>query len=259
MDAMLLFIIYSVLLIVVSLIAAYLPQTGRLNDKSAHMMIALSTGIFMGLMVFMLLPEGLEECEEGGIDTHFAMYALLAGFLVIMVVDTVMKHRHLATCGCHMHDDGHEHRVTSMSSFIGLAIHAACDGLALAAMFMAGEEVGFMATIGLCIHKFAELFSLSSTMLLSDLDKKASMIRLGLFSLITPIAGILFFLLFSDMEVEGTLGIPLTFAAGTLLYVITCNMIPESFHRDRSYKTLILILIGIAIMMAVALAFPHSH
>lgn len=259
MEALLLFTLYSVLLVAVSLVAAYIPQMGKLQDQGAHKMIALSTGIFMGLMVFMLLPEGLEECEEGGIDTHYAMYALLAGFVIIMIIDTIMKHKHLATCGCHMHDDGHEHRITSMSSFTGLAIHAACDGLALAAMFMAGEEVGLMATIGLCIHKFAELFSLSSTMLLSDLGKKKSLIRLGLFSLITPVAGFLFFLLFSDMEVEGTLGIPLTFAAGTLLYVTTCNMIPESFHRDHSYKTLLIILLGLAIMMAVALAFPHSH
>ena len=259
MEPLLLFVLYSLVLIAVSLVAAYLPYAGKLEDKSAHYMVALSTGIFMGLMTFMLLPEGIEECEEGGIDTHYAMFALLAGFVLIMIIDTIMKNKHVATCGCELHKEEHGHRVNSMSSFFGLAIHAACDGLALAAMFLAGEEVGLMATIGLCIHKFAELFSLSSTMLLSDLGKKRSLIRLGIFSLITPVAGLLFFLLFSDMEVEGALGIPLTFAAGTLLFVTTCNMIPEAFHRDKGYKTLALILLGIAIMLVVALAFPHSH
>ncbi|MBQ9690124.1 MAG: ZIP family metal transporter [Candidatus Methanomethylophilaceae archaeon] len=259
MDGLLLFCGFSVLLVAVSLVAAYLPLVGNVKAERAHSIIALGTGIFLGLLFFMLLPEGLEECEEGGIDTHYAMYALLLGFIVIFVIDRVMKHKHLASCACELHDDDHEHKVVSTSFFIGLAIHAACDGLALAAMFMAGEEVGVMATIGLCIHKFAELFSLSAETMMSGLDKKHSMIRMALFSLITPVAGLLFFLLFSDMEVDGTLGIPLTIAAGTLLYVVTNNMIPESFHHEKGYRNLVLIVIGILIMLAVAFAFPHSH
>jgi len=259
MEPIVLFIIYSIVLIIVSLIAAYIPLMGRTKDGGAHMMIAISAGIFFGLLMFMLLPEGFHESEHGGIDAHHSVFALAAGFIVIMIIDSIMKSRHMATCGCELHDDGHEHSMVATSSFIGLAIHAACDGLALAAMFMAGEEVGLMATVGLCIHKFAELFSLSSTMLLSDLDKKAAMIRLGLFSLITPLAGLVFFLMFSDMELEGTLGLPLLFAAGTLLYVTTCNMLPEAFHRDKGWKSLLLVLLGIAVMLAMALLFPHSH
>lgn len=256
---MLLFCGFSVILIAVSLIAAYIPFARDRGEDKTHLMIALSTGIFLGLLFIMLLPEGLEECEEGGIDTHYAMYALLLGFVLILVINYIMKKRHMATCGCQVHEEAHEHRVASASFFVGLGIHAACDGLALAAMFMAGEEVGIMGAVGLCIHKFAELFTLSSSTLMSDIGRKRSLIRLGLFSLITPVAGLLFFLLFSDMEVEGTLGIPLVFAAGTLLYVVTCDMIPESFHKDDGYKSLIMIVIGIALMLAIAILFPHSH
>ena len=258
MEPIILFLLYSVLLVIVSMIAAYLPLVGKLQDERAHLMIALSAGIFFGLLFFMLLPEGLEECEEGGIDTHYAMMFAVLGFVVILILTIFMREKHVEECGCH-HDD-HEHRLVNISTFIGLAIHAACDGLALAAMFMAGEEVGLMATIGLCIHKFVELFSLSTTMVLSEVEKKKALIRLGLFALITPIFGILFFLLFSDMEVEGTLGIPLMFASGTLLYVTMCDMLPESFHREKQdLKALAIVLIGIGIMLAIALLFPHAH
>jgi zinc transporter ZupT len=257
MEPILLFAILSVILIAVSLMAAYLPQTAKVSDLHSHMLVSVSTGIFLGLLMFMLIPEGLEECEEGGIDTHVAMYALVIGFVAILIVDAVMKSRHAITCGCEAED--HERAMMTNSTFIGLAIHAACDGLALAAMFAAGEEVGLMATVGFCIHKFAELFSLSSTMLVTDLDRKQCMFRLGVFSLITPIAGMAFFLLFSDMELEGVLGMPLLFAAGTLLFVTTCNMIPESFHKGNRIVSLGLILLGLALMLAVGLAFPHAH
>ncbi len=280
MEPIVLFLLFSGLLIIVSMVAAYIPIVSSLKDGGTHMMIAVSTGIFIGLLMFMLLPEGIEEAEEGGIDVHYGMMVLVAGFLVIMVIDQFMKQRHLKMCGCdaveHRHDhddhdhdhehhhdekesDTHGHRIVSMSSFVGLSIHAACDGLALAAMFMAGEEIGILVAIGFCIHKFAELFTLSSTMLLSDIGKKRSLTYLGLFSLITPIAGIIFFLLFGQMEVEGMLGVPLLFASGTLLYVVACNMIPESFHRTHGWKSTALVLVGVALMFAFALLFPHAH
>ena len=105
-----------------------------------------------------------------------------------------MKHRHMGTCSCECCQDAHSHRLTSTSSFIGLAVHAACDGLALAATFLAGEDVGLIATIGMCIHKFVVLFSLSATTVLAGDDSRKAYPRLLGFSLITPVAGIVFFL-----------------------------------------------------------------
>ena len=257
MEPILMFAAFSIVLIAVSLIAAYLPQNPRVDETRSHIMVAISTGIFIGLMMFMLIPEGIEECEHAGIDVHEAMYALVAGFVAILIVDAIMKSRHGITCACEAH--GHEKELLSNTTFVGLAIHAACDGLALAAMFMAGEATGLMATLGFCIHKFAELFSLSSTMLLAGMDRKKAMFRSGIFSLITPIAGFMFFLLFSGIELEGLLGIPLLFASGTLLFVSACNMIPESFHKGNRYVVLMFIIIGILAMLAVGIAFPHEH
>ncbi len=282
MEPIVTFLLFSGLLIVVSMVAAYIPIATKPMDKGTHLMIALSTGIFIGLLMFMLLPEGIEESVEGGLDVHYGMMILTAGFLVILVIDTVMKQRHLMTCGCdaveHRHEheghdherdhedhhseqesDHHAHKLVSMSSFIGLAIHAACDGLALAAMFSAGTEVGILAAIGFCIHKFAELFTLSSTMVLSDIKQNKAIKSLFAFSLITPIAGILFFLLFGEMDLEGVLGAPLLFAGGTLLYVIACNMVPESFHRSHGWKPIALLLLGVGLMLAFAMLFPHAH
>ncbi len=258
MEPIALFLIYSALLVAVSLVAAYLPMAGALRDRQFHMMLALSAGIFIGLMMFILLPEGIEECEEGGIDTHYATFGAAAGFLAILALDKILESRHIHHC--EEHAEEHQHRLTSISTFIGLAIHAACDGLMLAAMFIAGDEVGLVATIGLCVHKFVELFSLSSTMALTEMGRKAAFIRLGLFALITPVFGLLFFLLFDGMEVEGMLGIPLMFASGTLLYVTMCDMVPEAFHRkEDDLKSLAILIIGVLLMVAIALLFPHSH
>ena len=259
MEPIVKFLLYSLLLIAVSFIGAYLPMIGKKKDERIHLMISLSAGIFIGLLMFMLLPEGLEECEMGGINTQQALMYMAAGFLVIMAIEIVMKQHHIRTCCCgEDHDHDHDYNMAPSSAFIGLAIHAACDGLSLAAMFMAGEETGLIFAVGLCVHKFVELFSLSSTMMLSHKDRKTSLRNLALFSFITPVAGLLFFLLFSGMEVEGTLGIPLMFAGGTLLYVVTCDIIPEAFHHEEhNTRSFLVLLLGVALMFAIAVFFPE--
>lgn len=260
MDPLVTFIIYAIVLVVVSMAGAIIPYIRELEDREAHLLVALSTGIFLGLLFFLLLPEALEECEHGGYDTHTVMYALFGGFALIMVIEFLMKHRHMSGCSCQCCEDSHSHKITSMSSFIGLAIHAACDGMALAATFLAGEEIGLIATVGMCIHKFVVLFSLSSTMLLTDIDTRGAMRNLLLFSLITPIAGIVFYLAFSGIAIDDFVGLPLAFAAGTFMYVALCDMLPEAFHRkNQDVKSFVLLIVGIIVIALISLVFPHTH
>ncbi len=261
MEAVATFALYSVLLLVVSMAGAMLPRVKKLSDKQAHLLMALSAGIFIGLLFFLLLPEAVHECEDGGYDIHQIMYALVAGFALIMTVEMLLKHRHMGGCTCECCQDNHSHRITSMSSFVGLSVHAACDGLALAATFLAGEEIGFIATIGMCIHKFVVLFSLSTTMVLTDYTQKQSLTRLFCFALITPIAGVVFFLALNGIsDLDGLTGIPLAFAAGTFMYVSMCDILPEAYHRKKQdLGSYALVIIGIVLILLFTLLFPHTH
>ncbi len=259
MDNLVTLILYSLGILAISMVGAYLPRVKTLSDRQIHLLVALSTGIFLGLLFLLLLPEALEECEHGGIDTHDTMFALLAGFMLIMSVEIYLKHRHMDSCGCEC--DSHSHKLVSFSSMIGLSIHAACDGIALAATFLAGGEIAAITTVGMCIHKFVVLFSLSSITLVTDIPKKRSLRYLLAFSLITPLSGLLFFgVLDGVSDVEGLAGIPMAFAAGTFMYVALCDMLPEAFHRKKQdMKSFLLVLVGVAIIGAITIFFPHVH
>ena len=250
MDSYVVFIVYAVILLVCSMAGAYLPRIGHLGEKHAQLLIALSAGIFLGLLFLMLLPEALEETEHGGFDAHYAMYAILGGFALILVIDFFVR----GECA-----EGHSHNIASFSSMAGLSVHAVCDWMALAATFLAGEEVGLIATLGMCIHKFVVLFSLSSSMLVSHEDKSKVLKRLFGFSLITPIAGILFMLFFNGIEIDQYSGLPLSFAAGTFMYVAIAHMLPDALHEGRDKKTIVMIIAGILLMLAISLLFPHHH
>ncbi len=223
--------------------------------------MALSAGIFLGLLFFLLLPEAVHESEEEGFDVHRVMYAIVAGFILTMSVKMLMKHCHRGGCSCECCQDDHSHKIMSLSSFAGLSIHAACDGLALAATFLAGEDVGLMATVGMCIHKFVVLLSLSTTMLLTDYSIRQAMLRLLTFALITPITGIMFFAALSGIgDIDSFTGIPLAFAAGTFMYVAMCDILPEAYHRkSQDVGAFALIVTGIFLILVFSILFPHTH
>jgi len=260
METALALIIYIAVMLAVSLAGAYLPFIRKLEDNQIHLLIALSAGIFLGILFFLLLPEAIHECEEAAIEEKYMMIAVVGGFLLILLADVLIKHFHMASCPCECHQEEHRHRMGSLSAFIGLAVHAFFDGLLLTAGLMAGGDFGWMALAGMCIHKFVELFSLSSTFLLSDDDKWHIMRYLVAFSLITPVGAIISFLAFNGALEEGIAGIPLAFSAGTFMYVSFCHMVPEAFHREhQDLRSFVLLMIGIAIAAAVFMLFGHAH
>ena len=260
METALTLLIYTIALIAVSLLGAYMPYIRKLTDTQIHLLIAMSTGIFLGILFFLLLPEAIHECAEGNIEEKYMMIFVLAGFLTILLVDVLIKHFHMAGCPCECHEDQHRHRIGSLSAFIGLSVHALVDGLVLAAGLIAGNDIGWLALAGMCVHKFVVLFSLSSTFLLSEEDKRTIMRYLITFSMITPIGAVISFLILNGASVDGMIGLPLAFSAGTFMYVALCDMLPEAFHRkNQDLKSFLFLSIGIAIAAAVFLLIGHAH
>lgn len=260
MDTTLTLIIYIAALIAVSLLGAYTPYIRKLNDGQVHLLIAMSAGIFLGILFFLLLPEAIHECEEGGIEEKYMMIVVLTGFLIILLVDVLIKHFHMIGCACECHKDEHRHNMGSLSAFIGLSIHAFVDGLVLAAGLVADSNIGWLALAGICIHKYVEVFSLSSTFLLSERDKGTVMRYLFAFTLITPVGALISYLVMNGVSIDGMVGLPLAFSAGTFMYVAMCSMLPEAFHREnQEMKSFVFLCIGIAIAAAVFFIFGHSH
>lgn len=245
-------LIYSLIVFAVSLAGAALPLMIKMNDKQLHLMISLSAGVFIGVLFLMLMPEALEETEHGGFEMIDGMYALLIGFVIVLIIDFILKNYMKSECDCETCQDLHSHDITSLSAFIGLAIHACFDGLMLAAAFYGDEEFTVAMLIALCIHKAVVVFSLSSTFILSNRKNKA-LKYLIVFCLISPIAAIVSFLFLDGMEPSFT-GLALMFSAGIFMFVTMCDILPEAFHRkNMNMKSIIMLVIGLAIIVIVAI------
>jgi zinc transporter ZupT len=250
MEQLLTVLIYAIVIFMASLVGAVIPYLMKLDDKRLHLMIAFSAGIFLGILFLMLLPEAIEETEDAGYDVMAALYAVLFGFLILFVVDFLIKQYSKSECECEECRDYHSHDITSMSVFIGLAIHACFDGLALASSFIAGEEIGFMVLIALCIHKIVDVFSLSSTFRMSNFKNKAIRYLL-VFCMISPVAAVVSYMFLNGVDLSFA-GLALSFSAGIFMFVTMCDIIPEAFHRKKlGVESIALLIVGLAMMMAV--------
>ncbi|MDR1954844.1 MAG: ZIP family metal transporter [Candidatus Methanoplasma sp.] len=259
MDIMISFVICTALILIVSFLAAYAPMAFGTTDKQIHLMIAFSAGVFLGILFLILLPEALPESEGGGFGEMDVMYLVLAGFLIMFIVDFLFKQYKKSECDCKECLDHHSHEITSVSAFIGLSIHAFFDGLAVAAGFLVGETVGFMMLVAICVHKAVEVFSLSSTFLLAG-NKKRSSIYLIVFCLITPVAAVISYFILGKVENDIT-GLAFAFSAGVFMFVTMLHMIPEAFHRKSiNMRSLALLITGLLIIVCVAMLMgAHSH
>jgi len=259
MDVTSSFLISVALILIVSFAGAYAPMSIRTTDRQRHMMIAFSAGVFLGILFLILLPEAVHESEHSGFEMSDVMYCALAGFLTMFVIDFLFKHYKKPTCSCSECVDVHSHEVTSLSAFVGLSIHACFDGLALGTAFVVGEEVGVMMLVAVCLHKAAEVFSLSSTFLLAG-NKSSSKMLLGIFCLLSPVAALASYFALGEVELE-IAGLAFAFSAGVFMFVTMLHLIPEAFHRkDVDVKSLALLLAGLLLIALVLLLMgPHSH
>ena len=80
MDQTVMFAVFVLVTLIVSLVGALLPQMIKMNDKQTHLLIAFSSGIFVGVLFLMFLPEAVEESIEAGYSSETIMYAVMGGF-----------------------------------------------------------------------------------------------------------------------------------------------------------------------------------
>ena len=183
----------------------------------------------------------------------FVGISLVAGFIMMYLIDQVPKHAastdtqrplhislanlsqgpHRASSPSRFEEETEEglqerHAAPqSMATTIGLVIHAAADGIALAASsFISQSSVGFIVFLALMIHKAPAAFGLTSVLLKQGFSKKQARAHLVVFSLAAPVGAFATWALVNLIaggrieggeETEFWTGLILLFSGGTFL------------------------------------------
>ncbi len=201
----------------------------RMNATILSLLIALGAGSMLSVSLVHIFPEALAE-------TGYAVYAFLAGFLVIYLIEEMLTpHAHDHGHGDHSHEDPHEHYDhVALVSWIAVFVHTLFDGLAIRAGWGISSDVGYAVIAGVAIHQIPVSLSLAAIFRGSKFRVRVQIIFLILFALAAPIGFIVSDMILSNISIIFT-WLATAFAGGSLLYVAAADLLPV-IHGQKKYK-----------------------
>jgi zinc and cadmium transporter len=226
-------VIYLPAVVLISLAGGLLPLLKQLSQKTLALFLSFSAGVLLGAVFFHMMP------EAGRFLTHKLGLAVLAGFLLILVMERFVLVHACEERACDIHQMG-------IPAFLGISLHSLLDGVALGAGLMI-PELGPAIVLAVIIHKMPDGISISSILLSAGWSRRTVAWLNLLFSLTTPIGALIayFFLRsLSPSAVAAAIGL----SAGTFLFIATADILPQ-VHRleERNPITLVLLMSGLAV------------
>ena len=182
-----------------------------------------AAGLMTAIICFDLIPESLEI-----IDLSDCIIGLFIGILAMIYCNKIVSKYSI-----HSIDFPDKFKASMFQTGIiialGLAIHNFPEGLAIGAGFESSTTLGFKLAIAIALHDIPEGISIALPLALSGSSKKKSILITTLSGLTTGI-GAFFGVLVGGIS-KIFIGLSLSFAAGCMLYIVSCELIPESKKR----------------------------
>jgi len=208
-------LLFCLLLIPAAMAGGLAPLfAGRFRDRGLHLLVAISAGLVLGAFLFHVVPEFASDPDT---NITGAWSGVGVGFALMAVWGIHRARRR---------DAGSDpHARVWLSAMSGMAFHSLTAGVGLALMFREVEPALLLAPM--LWHKATEGFSLGSLLQLSGKSPKRTLAYLFLFGLVTPLG-----ILLGTYGLDGGLGFTAGLAAGSFLYVVFFDFLPEAFHGE---------------------------
>jgi ZIP family zinc transporter len=191
-------------------------------ERHSRTFLSFSAGTLVGLALLELIPAALEN--TGG-RTQPKLLVVLASFLATMLLDKLhILHPHPHGMDAECPPEEHVHRPLAMHGAIGLLVHSAVDGLALATALREAPHTAIAVALALAAHKFADGLTTVS-LVLSHHHRRAQAVRV-----LAGNAGLLVIGFVVGMALalqEAQLGTLLLVMAGFFLYLGASDLLPS--------------------------------
>ena len=243
-DIQIMFLLFTLVLFLITLAGGSIPLwSRRWNEQQMKYLLAFSGAFLLSITLLHLVPETLEHSGH----SHMGGLFILAGFFLQQLIQRFTHgvehgHAHIGT--------GHHHHVPVLPVFAGLAVHAFSEGLPLGISYTDPATLPSLF-IAIALHKLPEAMLITSLVYFSTHNKRNAWLLLILFSLITPVAGLLTAMLGARYEGVATFVtwcIPLI--AGAFIHIAT-TIFFESGTRthDMNWKKWMAVLSGIGLAL----------
>lgn len=216
-------------------------------------LLGFAAGVMIAAAVWSLLIPALEmSASKGKLAILPAVIGFVLGIAFLLLMDKIIPHLHLES---NKPEGIHSSFNKSTMLMLAVTLHNIPEGMAVGVVF-AGVMTGssditiagaFALAIGIAIQNFPEGAIISLPLRSEGTSRIKAFIYGTLSGLVEPIAALLTVILTSF--IVPFLPYLLSFAAGTMIYVVVEELIPEASEGEHSNVGTIGFAIGFLIMM----------
>jgi len=218
----------------------------NISHKFSDIVLSFAAGVMLAASVLGLIIPSIDYGGKFGI--LITIGSLFVGALCLNLIDKLVPHLHKL-----IGPDIEEHKNANLSKVLlfvlAIAIHNLPEGLAAGVGFGAGNTAEALVIAGgIALQNIPEGMVIIGPMLSAGVSKKKTFILAFLTGLVEVVGTLIGYFAVSISTV--VLPFALAFAGGTMLYVISDEMIPETHHSETRGVTYAL-LVGFSLMLAV--------
>ncbi len=217
----------------------------KLSHKFSDIVLAFAAGVMLAAAVLGLV---LPSVEYGGkFGLLYAITGIFAGALCLNLVDKLVPHLHKM-----MGPDGESHPNADLSKVLlfvmAIAIHNLPEGIAAGVGFGTGNTSRAMViAMGIALQNIPEGMVIIGPMLAAGVSVKKTFLC-ALATGLVEVAGTLLGYFAVSLS-QAILPFALAFAGGTMLYVISDEMIPETHAHGSQRGATYALLAGFCLML----------
>jgi zinc and cadmium transporter len=193
-------------------------------------LVSLSAGVLLGTALLHVMPEAFES-DAGA---HALFLTLLLGLLFFWLLEKAELYRHV-----HHHEgDGHDHHHHfdeqqagrgGLSVLVGDGIHNFCDGVIIAAAFLADERLGWITALAIVAHEIPQEAGDYIVLLNAGFSRARALMFNALSGLAAVLGGVVGY--FAVGPFESLFPYLLVVASSSFIYVAVADLLPQLQHR----------------------------
>ena len=217
----------------------------KISHRFSDIVLSFAAGVMLAAAVLGLIVPSLEYGGKYGIV--ITVIGIFAGALCLNLIDKLVPHLHrLAGTDTENHNN---HSLDKVLLFVcAIAIHNLPEGIAAGVGFGSGDVTqALIIAGGIALQNIPEGMVIIGPMLAAGVTPRKTFVAAMITGLVEVIGTLIGY--FAVSVASAILPFALAFAGGTMLYVISDEMIPETHAHGSERGATYALLVGFCVML----------
>lgn len=219
----------------------------NLSHKFSDIVLAFAAGVMLAAAVLGLILPAVEYGGTYGLPVVVA--GVFTGAICLNLTDKLVPHLHKLSGGVGEEEHRGNERINKVLLFVlAIAIHNLPEGIAAGVGFGSGNVAeALLIAGGIALQNIPEGMVIIAPMLSAGIKPKKTFLYASLTGLVEVVGTLIGY--FAVSLASAILPFALAFAGGTMLYVISDEMIPETHSHGSERGATYALLFGFCLML----------